>query len=89
MIELIDDYVILVDDYCYTLAKKKQTVDKRTGKTKLAYIGYFGTVEGALTALAKQLAKDKLKDAHTDLAGAVDAIRESNDEVKKLLENLT
>lgn len=89
MIELVDGYYILVDDYSFALAKEKGTLDKRTGKKQFYYLGYYGTVEAALAALARELARNKLKDAHVGITEAVNVIRESNQTVEKLLENLT
>ncbi len=89
MIELVDGYYILVDDYSYALVKERGSIDKRTGKKQLYHLGYYGTVEKALQALAKELARNKLKGASVGITEAVNAIRESNQTVEKLLENLT
>ena len=86
MIELIDGYCLLLDDYCYALAKKKNSVDKRTGKEQFYYLGYYGKIELALLALSRRLAFDRLKDSHVDLAEAINVIHESNETVRKLLE---
>lgn len=84
MIELLDNYVLDVDDHCYTLKQDTGKTDKR-GNRVYKTLGYFGDITGALNALAKELAREKHKHACTSLNEAVNAIRESNARVENLI----
>lgn len=84
MIELLDNYVLDVDDHCYTLKQDTGKTDKR-GNRVYKTLGYFGDVTGALHALAKELAREKHKQGCTSLNGALNAIRESNTRVENLI----
>lgn len=88
MIELFDDYVIIVGDFDYALARKTGRVDKRSGKPTFDNIGYFGTVGAALERLVDIYTKNALKGRSMDLCEAVRAIRESHDRVAKLIESV-
>lgn len=88
MIELIDNWVVLVDDYNYTLARITGTrIDKKTGRESPAYKvqGYYRSLESAVKALGEQLIRDCLKDRRTSLAEAVHTITESNKRMETLL----
>lgn len=84
MIELLDNYVLDVDDHCYTLKQDTGKTDKR-GNRVYKTLGYFGDVTGALHALVKELAREKHKHACTSLNEAVNAIREDNTRVENLI----
>lgn len=87
MIKLFDDWVIVVNDKDYALARYKGTrVDKHGKETpNVAVYGYFGTISGALQVLSQELVRQGLKGRDTTLAEAVRVIRESNDKVCNLL----
>ena len=55
MIELIKDYVILVGELDYTLARKTGSVDKKTGRPIYAPVGHYGTVSGAINRLRENV----------------------------------
>lgn len=88
MIELFDDYVILVNDLDYALARKTGRTDKRTGKPYFDNIGYFGTVDAALERLVDIYARNALKDGVHTLAEAVTAINEVGERVTKMLHEI-
>lgn len=88
MIKLTDDWVIMIDDMNYTLAKcTGERYDKKQKKSvpAYAYKGYFGSLEQALNCFGREKHKERLKGGCMTLAEAVQAIRESNNEVKQLL----
>ena len=91
MIRLFDDWVILVDDYNYTLAKELGTrTDPKSGKERTDYkrYGYYGSLEKALEALSKEITKEELKSGSRTLGEAVRTIRESNARVESLLNDV-
>ena len=87
MIELFDGYKIDVDDYSYALMRETGSVRKDTGKPKNVVIGYYGSLSAALIALKGELVRQKLKNASVRLSEAVDAIKESNERVERLIES--
>lgn len=89
MIELFDDWVILVGDMDYCLARKAGTRIKDGKETmQFSRVGYFGTIPAALKRLVGELSRERLKGRVCALDEAVRAIRESNARVEKLLERL-
>lgn len=88
MIKIFGDWVVLVDDLNYTLAKIKGTrIDSKTGKERTDYkiYGYYRDLASALKALSEELVREKLKDSVAGLDEAVRTIRESNKRVEDLL----
>lgn len=79
MIRINDDWVILVDEYNYTLARDlhKKTVKTKGQEPTDAYKteGYYSGVSDALKGLADKLVKDELKDGVWGLYEAVNAIQ--------------
>lgn len=91
MITLFDDWVIVVNDRDFTLAKYKGTrTDKRSGKESpnLSVYGYFSSVSGALRHLGKELTRQKLRGRETTLKEAIRVIEESNAKVSDLLDRV-
>lgn len=88
MIELIKDYVILVGELDYTLARKTGSVDKKTGRPIYAPVGHYGTVSGAINRLREELIRGRLKTGLKSLSDAISQIKEANAEVDRLLEVL-
>lgn len=84
MIELLDNYVLDVDDHCYTL-KQDTGKTRKTGEKIYRILGYFGNVTGALNALAKELAREKHKQGSHSLNEAINAIKEANARVENLI----
>ena len=88
MIELFDDWVILIGDSDYQLAKPAGTrTDKRTGKERPAYkvYGYFGTITAALQRLVQKCTREKLKDRTTSLYEALQAFKEVREKLTEIL----
>ena len=79
MIRINEDWVILIDEYNYKLAKdlhKKVKKQNSNGPTDAFEIeGYYGGVSAALTALADKLVKDELKVGDRGLNEACTAIQ--------------
>lgn len=91
MIKLFDDWVIVVDDLSYALARDLGSrIDKKTGKDRknLKTYGYYGSIAKAIKAFSEELVRQELKDNIATLDEAVRIIRESNDRVKKLLKEV-
>lgn len=88
MIELFDDWVILIGDSDYQLAKPAGTrTDKRTGEKRQTYkvYGYFGTITAALNRLMQECTREKLKDRTTSLYEALQAFREARGKLAEIL----
>lgn len=91
MIELFDEYYIIIDEYNYALCKgepKKQI--RKDGKVLIKHNvkGYYGSLTKALKAFRQELYRDGLKDGISDLVQACTTITEINTRVDKLLEEL-
>ena len=89
MIELMDGYVIIVNDMDYALARRTNYVNPKTGRTKYDYIGYFGTVQAALERLVDIYTRLALKDGVYTLSEAVATMNEVGDKVRKMLHEIT
>lgn len=89
MIELFDGYRIVTDEYSYMLVKyngEKTYSDGKTRKDQKVF-GYYPTVQGALKALARELARTKISESVGGLTEAVAAFDESNKRVEKYIES--
>ena len=84
VIELLDDWVILVDTYSYNLAKKKTS---KKGEEVFDLKSYHGSLCKALKAFGAELSKESLGQWSTSLTDAVRRIEESNNRVAKLIED--
>ena len=86
MIELFDGWKIDVDSHSYTL-KKVMKGKSKDGKEieREDCRGYYGTLEGALKGLGKELVRDKVKDGSHSLTEAIQAVREARETMEKLL----
>lgn len=84
VIELLDDWVILVDTYSYNLAKKKTS---KKGEEVFDLKSYHGSLCKALKAFSAELFKESLVQGSTSLTDAVRHIEESNNRVAKLIED--
>ena len=80
MIQVNDDWVVDVDDFCYSLKRDmhKDIVRKNgTVEHKYKVIGYYNTLEKALNSLYEQLNKQTLQQGLHSLSEAVTAIRDN------------
>ena len=85
-IHLIGDYYCVTDSMSVNLAKKRVAQSgKRKGEASYDVIGYYPNFEMVLKRLAEELQKDRLQEAK-DIEGAVRIVRESNEEVKQLID---
>lgn len=85
-IHLIGDYYCVTDSMSVNLAKKRITQSgKGKGEVNYDVIGYYPNFEMVLKRLAEELQKDRLQEAK-DITEAVRIVRESNDEVKQLID---
>lgn len=85
-IHLIGDYYCVTDSMNVNLAKKRITQSgKGKGEVNYDVIGYYPNFEMVLKRLAEELQKDRLPEAK-DITEAVRIVRESNEEVKRLID---
>lgn len=90
MITLFDDWVILVNEFDYCLAKSLGIRTRKDGKEEALYkrYGYFGSISGCLRELMKQLTRESLAGHSSTLPEACEAIKECSHRVERLLEFL-
>ncbi len=85
-IHLIGDYYCVTDSMSVNLAKKRVAKSgKSKGEVSYDVIGYYPNFEMVLKGLAEELQKDRLPEAK-DITEAVRIVRESNEEVKRLID---
>lgn len=89
MIKINDNYYIEVDGspVCYTIKRRWMSQPKDGGepKERSAVVGYYGTVEAALSAMIDQVVADDLSDGVYSLTEAIDRIKASRDELRQLI----
>ena len=88
MITLFDDWVILVDDFNYSLARPVGMRKRRDGKgEEINYrrYGYFNGVSGCLRQLHEEIIRRELKDGRHTLAEALQVVSECTARVENLL----
>lgn len=84
-IHLIGDYYCVTDSMSVNLAKKRITQSgKGKGEVNYDVMGYYPNFEMVLKRLVEELQKDRLPEAK-DITEAVRIVRESNEEVKRLI----
>lgn len=84
IIELIDGYVCVVDQLCWTLAKK---VKRKNGEECTNNISYHNSLESVFKALGRRMSVDALKSGSQSIPQAVQTICESNSRLEKLIED--
>ena len=89
MIELFDNWRIIPEEHCYSLAKYYGESKDEKGKLRKQQkiYGYYSSVDGALKALARELSRESLSSSVVGLPGAIQAIKESNERVEKYIES--
>lgn len=91
MIRINDNYFIEVDGspVCYTIKRRWMSQPKDGGeqKERSAVVGYYRTVEAALAAMVDQIVADDLSQGVYSLAEAIDRIKASRDELRRLIES--
>ena len=87
-ITLIDDWVCVVDELNYSLAKKIPKKTQKDGEREYSYkyYGYYGSLTNALYALCDRLTRDELKaKSPITLKDAIKTITESYDKISDQL----
>lgn len=85
-IHLIGDYYCVTDSMGVNLAKKRITQSgKGKGEVNYDVIGYYPNFEMVLKRLAEELQNERLPEAK-GIEEAVRIVRESNEEVKRLID---
>lgn len=81
MIPIIDDWVLIADDKCYTIARCKGKRTDKDGKeiAILTNQGYYTTLPAAFRGLMAQRERITLQGAFPGLAEAMRAVVESNE----------
>lgn len=91
MILINDNYSIEVDGspVCYTIKRRWMSQPKDGGepKERSAVVGYYRTVEAALAAMVDQIVADDLSQGEYSLTEAIDRIKASRDELRRLIES--
>ena len=83
MIKLFDDWVILVDEYNYTLAEQRGF--RKDGRPEYKTYGYWGSLEDAIKGFRQQLIRSRLKQRDATLSEALRIIQESNAVIENLI----
>lgn len=86
MIKLVEDLVIQVTKYGYTLMLDRHKVDK-SGEPVFDPISYHGNIKEAFNGAVKYLNRKKLSGRTHTLAEAVKIIGENHQQLKELLDN--
>lgn len=84
VIELIDGYVCVVDQLCWTLAKRAW---KKNGDEYFVNISYHNSLQSVFKALGKRMSVDALKSGSQTIPQAIQTISESNSRLEKLIED--
>ena len=84
VIELIDGYVCVVDQVCWTLARRAK---KKNGENYFQNISYHNSLESVFKALGRRMSVDALKSGSQTIPQAIQTISESNSRLEKLIED--
>ena len=87
MVKLTDDWVILIDQYEYTLAKDTHKTQNINGKMSVVYkyYSYYGSLRFAMMGYREILIKEKLKGDVFTIDEAIKEIKEVDDQIKLML----
>ena len=92
MITVNDKYVIQVDAYNFIVCKNDPhtVTDSKTGRTRTEYsaVCYLGSLENALLAIRQLMIRDGLKNADTDLPGALRTVRQITADFKQTIKQV-
>ena len=89
MIRVNNDYIVDVDDMNFIAKEDKhKTSTDKNGITKNVYytIGYYGTLEGALDGIRRDMIKKSLAEGEVSLKEAIEVINKANYEFKEILQ---
>lgn len=87
MIRLTHNYIIDVTSNCYVLCVDKQRVDKK-GREIYETIGYYSTINAAITAAKEHCIKKYLIQETFTLNGVIEIIKQINKEFSDLLKEV-
>ena len=87
MIELFDGWVIVVDAYNYGLAKKRLSVNSKTGEIEERFdvTAYCASLISALKAFQRKLVRDELKKGTRTLNEALTVIKETEKKLEDFI----
>lgn len=91
MIRVNDDWVVDVDDFCYSLKRDmhKDIVRKNgTVEHKYKVFGYYNTLEKALNSLYEQLNKETLQQGLHSLSEAITTIKNNRERWEELVDKV-
>ena len=84
MINIDEIYSIDVDKYNYILIKDEKRLNKK-GEMVFKTIGYYPSLESAISACAEQYERDAFSENELSLREAVEFIRQTRDRFANLL----
>lgn len=85
MIKINDKWGIVIDDLSYCPIRFDKPVVSK-GKTYYSKLGYYETLQGAISKVAEEMARDELKASDMSLSEAVRVIRECNEKIENLVQ---
>lgn len=85
MIELADGFVILVDEYEYTVAEKTGKKDK-DGRERYIYHGHYSGLIEAINGMRDIFIRRKLQNGSVSLSEALAVLHEANAKFDDMLE---
>ena len=85
-IELMDDYVITVDMYNYSVGKR-YTWKNKDGEVEhgVSYLGHHNTLPQALESFRRYLVRERLQDGSRTLSEALRTILEVNEQAMNFI----
>ena len=90
MIHIDGNYYIKPDEQCYTLVRRTDFKDKKTGEPIFRSLTYHETIAGCIRSYVRFVLKNRITEAKDmELAEAVRIISESAAHVDEVVANLT
>ena len=85
MVRVNEQYVIDVDERCYTVKFDKHKTDKN-GNAVYDVCGYYGTLEGAIKGVIKSMNSKALSEGIHTLEQALNVVMANNKQFEEILE---
>lgn len=90
MIHIDGDYYIKPDEQCYTLVRKTDFTDKKTGGPVYRSLTYHETIAGCIRSYVRFILKNRIVTAKDmELSDAIKVISDSAAHVDEVVGNLT